>query len=91
MGLVDRINARDVAGLAAITCDPLKEQVSQIAGDGSDRVVYDHVANIKVSPEGRSGTVDVFAYQGTEKPPGTPVTFVLQKQGAAWKACDANG
>lgn len=85
--LVDGISKGDMPAIARITCGTLASSLGSGASE-PDPTVYDHVDNIKVSPDGSAGSVDVFAYTVKSGPPADAVTFILQKQGAAWKACD---
>jgi len=41
-----------------------------------------------VSPDGNTGNVDIYAYTVKKGPPANSVTFRVQKDGSAWKACD---
>jgi len=43
-----------------------------------------------VSPDGNTGYVDIYAYPVKKGPPASAVTFQVQKDGSAWKACDYN-
>jgi len=85
--LVDGISKGDTPALAKITCGALATTLGSGAGQ-PDPTVYDHVENIAVSPDGSSGTMDVFAYTVKSGPPANSVTFAVQKQGSVWKACD---
>ncbi len=87
MALVDGISKGDTPALAKITCGALATKLGSGAAQ-PDPTMYDHVDNIMVSPDGSSGTVEVFAYTVKSGPPANAVTFALQKQGSAWKACD---
>lgn len=85
--LVDGISKGDRAALKQITCGKLASTLDGET-DEPDPTVYDHVDHIMVSPDGTTGTVEIFAYTVKRGPPAKAVTFTLQKQGSAWKACD---
>ena len=88
-GLVDGISKRDKAALAQLTCGKVASTLGSDSA-GPDPTTFDHVDNIRVSPDGNTGYVDIYAYPVKKGPPASAVTFQVQKDGSAWKACDYN-
>lgn len=84
--LVAATSRGDQAALSRLLCGQLAQELVTHPVV-ADPTVYDRVADISVSPEGRAATATVYAHKVQRGPPARPLRLVLQKSVSGWQAC----